>query len=292
VKLRLLDLKNEESYVNRHWLRGPSLDEHEINGITATAVATSLDLDVSKDSKTILNLFIQGYTERELERAEFPIEFIQHAKDEAVLAFLLSGENGMKLREFLMQRCQELSIQVVGTEDDLSLANLILSNGANAKRRLRVVPVPEDQPKDGRKCAMVNCDNRALRGSSFCSLSCAEETMKSMKREVRVKEALVMRQGKESKEEQYQGEASEDGIAALINPFDAGTAAREVFELFRTGGTKEQLAESADRALQQGGIKCVSPSERVRRVITDVRRLGFELVKSKGGVFRLTGRKR
>jgi hypothetical protein len=157
------------------------------------------------------------------------------------------------------------------------------------RRKFTVVPPSkgDGDPKQ-RQCSYVGCESNAMVGSKFCSWVCTEKAFAEMKKAKTTGGASVV--GPSDKDKPYEGEASEESISKLINPFGTNTGAHEVFELFRVGGTKEIIATKLDKILQEKEIKCQSPLERVRRVITDTRRLGFELRKSKGGFFKLTGR--
>jgi len=289
LKLRLLDLKRAEANQNRFWLR-ESVDIDKVSVFLPEQEKRVLELNVSKDSATVLRLIFAGYSKVELHRKlGFPVGVINHAKDEALLQFVKEGD--MKLRGFLEERCKELSIQFDGNDDDLGLANKILTIGKTAKRKFKIVPASSGGGDAAATvCKNRSCDNNTVNGLKFCSVVCAEQAFNALNREHKSKKRPFIQSTNGDGE--YKGEAGEQEIRDLINPYEKETAAYIIFDLFRLGGTKEILAEKLGQIVQEKDIKCTSPSERVRRVITDTRRLGFEVLKSKGGFFRLTGRKK
>ena len=224
-------------------------------------------------------------------RNETFIESFEYLEDEFTKAFVEGGNQMM--RPMLEERAREIGMLVDPNEDDLTLASRILSHGSTAKRRFRIVPASDSSDGDEiRSCALKNCANNAIDGSKFCSLACAEKAFSSLKRGKARSVVTTMSNVTRDGPREFHGEECDDTIMALENPFGEGTGAHEVFELFRIGGTKETLVERFGRIMVEKGIKCISPIERVRRVITDTRRAGFELSKTKGGFFRLTGRRR
>jgi len=304
LKLRLLDLKKAESNMNRFWLRN-SVAIDDLDVWCPIPEYRILDLDVSKDSETVLRLIYAGYSIPDLRRQlGIPISVINRAKDEMAKHFIEGGNTMM--RAWLEERARELGIIAEVDENDFSLANRILSHGKTARRKFRIVPVPQKEENEGNEdgeytenslkipektgpiCLGIGCENAVIEGSRFCSLTCAERSFKELRKD-RKKSQSVERSATNAA---YSGEISSEAIKALENPFPGGSSAHEIFELFREGGTKDTLAEILDSALMKKGIKCISPTERVRRVVTDTRRLGFELRKSKVGFFKLTGRKR
>lgn len=288
LKLRLIDLKRAEGNQNRFWLR-ESLSLSVDDTFCACPEGRALELNVSDDSKTILKLLYSGYSVTELRRnLGIPSRSINKAKDELMVQF--AKEDRMKLRVFLEERARELGISIEEDEKDYEVANRILSHGHSVKRRFRIVPaVNGTGDKKEKNCGYCE-DNTAVDGSKFCSLMCAEKAFKDLKKEKVRKKAFVKTAVDHKKE--FEGDICEESIRGLVNPFPPNTGANEVFELFRVGGTKKILAENLDKVLLDKNIKCISPDERIRRVITDTRARGFELAKSKGGFFKLTGRRK
>jgi len=287
VKNRLLDMKRRENNQNRFWLHGSvPIDSIDIYG---DEDVEELQLEVSKDSEVVLRLIYAGYSIREIKKSlGFPMSVINRAKDEAAKMFVEGGNQMM--RPLLEERAKELGIVIEDGEDDLTLASRILAHGSTARRQFRVVPAPKGKrgrPKN-KTCAASGCESPVFDKSSFCSLTCADRAYSEMKKN-RQKRPFTTGSAKGG---DFKGDESEEAIMSLENPFSIGTSAHEAFELFRFGGTKKDLAEKLDQVLASKAIKCTSPDERVRRVVTDTRRLGFELKKSKGGFFKLTGRKK
>jgi len=143
-------------------------------------------------------------------------------------------------------------------------------------------------------CALNGCDERAAKRSKYCSLGCAETEIAALRKRIRETKSVFSRADIEASG--YTGESSAEAILALENPFGGRSAAHYAFELFRESGLREGLhrEEIIDRlidACDRKNIPLRSPRERVRRVTTDVRALGFELVKDYEGRFRLTGRR-
>lgn len=289
VKLRLIDMKRKES-------RAPITCEDVI--LTSSVALEPEDIDwlyaeMTPDSAAILKLLHSGYSANELQiKIGIPRRMIQRVKDETIYHFLKGGVM-VKFRDYLVERAHELSLRVPDDIEDLALANMILTNGQQVRRRFKVVPVSEENKGDlpGRKCAAQFCENPAANRLKFCSQSCAESELKAVKQDAKGPKGIVRRKD-ELKVMSFTGETGEAAIAALPNPFEAGSSAREVFELFRTGGTRAELAAALGEVCERKEIKCTSPDARIRRVVTDARRLGFELPKSRGGVFRLTGRRK
>lgn len=143
-------------------------------------------------------------------------------------------------------------------------------------------------------CALDGCDNIAAKRASHCSLACAEAQIKLLRKRIRESKSVFSRADIEARG--YAGESSAESILALENPFSGRSAAHYAFELFRESGLRSGLhrEEIIDRlidACDRKNIPLRSPRERVRRVMTDVRSLGFELLKDVAGRFRLTGRR-
>ena len=143
-------------------------------------------------------------------------------------------------------------------------------------------------------CAFKDCDNKTAKLSKYCSLACAELEISGLRKRIREAKSLFSRADIEASG--YVGESSAEAILALENPFGGRSAAHYAFELFRESGLRSGLhrEEIIDRlidACDRKNIPLRSPRERVRRVMTDTRALGFELVKDYEGRFRLTGRR-
>lgn len=291
VRLRLIDLKRSES---SSWINNcVPLDPKKTEMISPEW--RELQIEVSKDSKGILDLIYAGHSITALRRRlGIPEQMIQMAKDEALLEITKGGN--MQLRELLIQRLQEFNLPYRDNEDNLTLANRILTKRSTIRsRRYRVVETPDGKPKtgEGKICAATGCGRVAIQGSKFCGLSCAEKSYQALKKRKGTSGVSgLVRTHDELEVLPWQGEESDEGVATLGNPFLESTSAHWVFELLRTGGVKEDLTERLKPVLAEKKIKCSSLLVRIRRVITDTRKLGFEIRKSHGGFFHLTGRRK
>ena len=143
-------------------------------------------------------------------------------------------------------------------------------------------------------CALDGCDNIAAKRASHCSLACAEAQIKLLRKRIRESKSVFSRADIEASG--YVGEYSVEAILAIENPFSGRSAAHYAFELFRESGlrgglNREEIIDRLIEACDRKNIPLRSPRERVRRVVTDTRALGFELLKDDAGQIRLTGRR-
>lgn len=141
-------------------------------------------------------------------------------------------------------------------------------------------------------CALNGCDNKAAKLSKYCSQVCAEKEISKLRKAMGPRRRFSPEDLEASG---YSGEASPAGLRALRNPFAEKSAAHVAFEILRDAGlvdamNREQIIDRLVEVCHARNIALHSPRERVRRVLTDIRALGFEMLKDDAGRFRLTGR--
>lgn len=143
-------------------------------------------------------------------------------------------------------------------------------------------------------CAERFCDNKAASRSRFCSLACADKCVVELLK--RIRESRSRFSATEIEASGYAGEASPAALRALRNPFAERSAAHEAFEILREAGhgngiNREEFIDRLVEICMRKNISLSSPRERVRRVMTNIRAMGFEILKDDSGRFRLTGRR-
>jgi DNA-directed RNA polymerase specialized sigma24 family protein len=321
VKRRLLDLRRHE----RRKSRAPWFNRCSLEHVTActegaqVAKATATDIvdSLSTDSATIVRAMMAGHGAGELAAAGVPDEMMEQARTEVACRMIEDGP--MELRFYLEERARELQLSPAPQPDetDYDLMNRILSRFAARSKKLRVVPVPENGetkpaprvsqaggnvPSDAtagaitgaQPCDHKGCDKAAAPGEEYCSIACAVAEMDAAGR---IPPAPRQQTRGDLEGAGYTGTAGEESITALANPYKKRAAAHWCFEVFREAGlsgpgfTKEEMAEKLAATCKRKRITLKVPHERVRRCITETRRLGFELLKDDAGRFRLTGRR-
>lgn len=142
-------------------------------------------------------------------------------------------------------------------------------------------------------CALSGCDERAAKLSKYCSLACAEKQISGLRKAMgprrRFSPAEITAAG-------YSGDVSPVDLRALSNPFGDKSAAHVAFEILREAGlgdgiNRERFIDRLVEICLRKNVHLRSPRERVRRVMTDIRAMGFELLKDDAGRIRLTGRR-
>lgn len=320
ARQRILDLRKWERRQRRGPWRGrvglEAISPPSVEGETVGLDARDLAAAMSSDSSTIVQLLCEGYQPRELASVGVPGEMIRAARDEA--AAILIGGGNMKLRLYLEERAREIKLRPPPQpdEDDRALANRIFLAHRKPVRRLKIgapkkgvgdiarsddpppprAPAPAGAVESAHDCARNGCGNRAAVGSKFCGLDCAEMIVQSL--EKIPSRSRTMSKG-EAKAGGYEGIASPEAVASLENPFPEKAAAHWVFEMFRESSlqppgaeyTREKIIDLVVATCKQKHVALKSPRERVRRVVTETRAKGFELLKDDDGRLKLTGRR-
>lgn len=321
ARQRMLDLRKYERRQRREPWRGrvglEQITPPSVEGETVGIDVRDLAAAMSADSSTIVDLLCDGYQPKELASIGVPGEMIRAARDEA--AAILIGGGNMKLRLYLEERAREINLRPPPQPDeaDKELANRIFCAHKKPVRRLKIgaarkgvgdLDPPDVEParaqspatagavESAHECARNGCSNRAAVSSKFCGLDCAElvvqayEKIPSRSRSVSHGE---IRSGG------FEGTASPEAVAALVNPFSERFAAHWVFELFRESALqppgaeydREKIIDLVVATCKQKGVALKTPRERVRRVVTETRAKGFELLKDDDGRLKLTGRR-
>jgi len=327
VKRRLLDArKYERRQCRSPWFNRVRFEDRESNVMTCAtmdageAEVSAADIvdSLSTDSATIVRLLLDGHGAGELAAAGVPDEKLEQARTE--VACRMIEDRRMELRHYLEERARELQLTPAPQPDeaDYDLTNRILALFTARSTKLRVVPVPEAEAEIERPapvesgpvrpageasagaimganpCARPGCDKPAAPGEEYCSIGCAVDELSAAGK---IHKADRQMPRSDLKEGGYSGTAGDESVAALANPFGKRTAAHWCFEIFREAGlngagfTKEEMTDKLAAACKRKRITLKVPHERVRRCITETRRLGFELLKDDAGRFRLTGRR-
>ena len=142
-------------------------------------------------------------------------------------------------------------------------------------------------------CALNSCDNKAAKLSKYCSLACAEKQISELRKAMGPRRRFSP---EEIKKAGFAGDFSPANIRGLNNPFGDKSAAHVAFEILRNAGLSKGInrEEFIDRLVEiciRKNVALHSPRERVRRVMTEIRAMGFELLKDDAGRIGLTGRR-
>ena len=142
-------------------------------------------------------------------------------------------------------------------------------------------------------CALKDCDIKAAKLSKYCSQVCAEKEISKLRKAMGPRRRFT---SEEIQRDGFEGEASDAALRAAVNPFGEKSAAYIAFEILRDAGygngiNREQFIDRLVDVCMRKNVNLHSPRERVRRVMTEMRAMGFELLKDDAGRFRLTGRR-